>query len=397
MKRLFARQQILNGSFRLLGCAAQQRTVNDGFPRHDRPIRRVVHVSPGYFSDESYIGGGERWAMSLAEAMATTVDTTFVSFGPRRKTLRSGALKIEVFPCFDTTTAQAHSDIVSLRFLRELRGADIVHCHHFRTVTTSLALLVGKLTGVRTFVTDLGGSVPRFAGDVDTTEFVDCFLHLSEYAAKILPAKNGRVVYGGVNEAFCRPRSRKSEPREQVLCVARLLPHKGINYLIEAMDADQPLELIGKAYRSDYFQLLQSLSSGKQVRFTLDASDEDLIVAYQRSLVTVLPSVYEDIYGTRSEVPELLGLVLLESMACGTPVICTNVGSMPELVEDRVTGLIVPPNDPSALRRAIRFLREHPAIASEMGEHGRQRILHRFTWKHIAETCLAAYRQPQVA
>jgi len=49
------------------------------------------------------------------------------------------------------------------------------------------------------------------------------------------------------------------------------------------------------------------------------------------------------------------------------------------------------------LRQAIRFLREHPAIASEMGEHGRQRILQRFTWKHIAETCLAAYRQPQVA
>jgi len=69
---------------------------------------------------------------------------------------------------------------------------------------------------------------------------------------------------------------------------------------------------------------------------------------------------------------------------------------MPELVEDRVTGLIVPPNDPSALRQAIPFLRERPAIASEMGEHGRQRILHRFTWKHIAETCLAAYRQPQV-
>ena len=271
-----------------------------------------------------------------------------------------------------------------------------MHCHHFRTVTTSLALLVGKLTGVRTFVTDLGGSVPRFAGDVDTTEFVDCFLHLSEYAAKILPAKNGRVVYGGVNEAFCHPRARSDQPREQVLCVARLLPHKGINYLIEAMDADQPLELIGKAYRSDYFQLLQSFSSGKQVRFTLDASDEYLIAAYQRSLVTVLPSVYEDIYNTRSEVPELLGLVLLESMACGTPVICTNVGSMPELVEDRVTGLIVPPNDPSALRQAIPFLRERPAIASEMGEHGRQRILHRFTWKHIAETCLAAYRQPQV-
>jgi glycosyltransferase involved in cell wall biosynthesis len=393
MKPLFARQRILNASLRLLSWAAQQRATNGGYSGRDKPIRRVVHVSPAYFSDESYIGGGERWAMSLAEAMATTVDTTFVSFGPRRNTIHRGALRVEAYPGFDTTAAQAHSDIVSLRFLRELRGADVVHCHHFRTVVTSLALLVGKLAGVRTFVTDLGGSAPRFAGDVDTTEFVDCFLHLSEYAAKILP-DNGRVVYGGVNEAFCHPRARSDQPREQVLCVARLLPHKGINYLIEAMDADQPLELIGKAYRSDYFQLLQSLSSSKQVRFTLDASDEDLIVAYQRSLVTVLPSVYKDIYGIHTEVPELLGLVLLESMACGTPVICTNVGSMPELVEDRVTGLIVPPNDPSALRQAIRFLREHPAIASEMAENGRQRVLQRFTWKHIAETCLAAYRQP---
>ena len=262
---------------RWLGRAATFRRTLLGPARNRKPVRRVVHVSPAYFDDESYVGGGERWAMSLAKAMADKVNTTFLTFGGKRKTLMDGNLRTEIYPV-EGNASESHQTLVNYGFLRELARADVVHCHQFRTVVASLALLVGKLAGVRTFVTDLGGSATRFAGDVDTTEFVDCFLHLSEYAAKILPAKNGRVVYGGVNEAFCHPRARSDQPRKQVLCVARLLPHKGINYLIEAMDADQPLELIGKAYRSDYFELLQSLSSGKQVRFTLDASDEGLML-----------------------------------------------------------------------------------------------------------------------
>ena len=66
--------------------------------------------------------------------------------------------------------------------------------------------------------------------------------------------------------------------------------------------------------------------------------------------------------------PELLGQTLLEAMACATPVICTAVASMPELVEDGVNGLIVPPNDPAALRTRINWLLEHPQEAAAMGQ-----------------------------
>jgi glycosyltransferase involved in cell wall biosynthesis len=79
-------------------------------------------------------------------------------------------------------------------------------------------------------------------------------------------------------------------------------------------------------------------------------------------------------------------------MACGAPAICTDVASMPEVVEDGVTGFVVPPNDPEALRRKLLWLREHPEQARAMGEAARRRVLERFTWTAVVERCLAIYR-----
>jgi glycosyltransferase involved in cell wall biosynthesis len=107
----------------------------------------------------------------------------------------------------------------------------------------------------------------------------------------------------------------------------------------------------------------------------------------------VLPSVYVDRYGGRSEVPELLGLVLVEAMACGAPAICTDVASMPEVVVDGVTGFIVPPNDPAALRERLLWIRDHPERAREMGQAGRRRVLEQFTWQSVVRRCLDAYEE----
>jgi starch synthase len=105
----------------------------------------------------------------------------------------------------------------------------------------------------------------------------------------------------------------------------------------------------------------------------------------------VLPSVYRDREGRETLVPELLGQTLLEAMACGTPVVCTRVASLPEVVEDGVSGIIVPPNDPPALGAAIRWLRDHPVEAGRMGTAGRARVLERFTWDRVVRQCLAIY------
>jgi glycosyltransferase involved in cell wall biosynthesis len=106
----------------------------------------------------------------------------------------------------------------------------------------------------------------------------------------------------------------------------------------------------------------------------------------------VLPSVYRTVYGDELITPELLGQTLLEGMACGLPAICTDVGPMPEVVSDGVTGFVVPPNDAAALREKLAWLGEHPREAAEMGRKGRQRVEERFTWPQVVGRCLEVYR-----
>jgi len=78
-------------------------------------------------------------------------------------------------------------------------------------------------------------------------------------------------------------------------------------------------------------------------------------------------------------------------MACGTPAICTDVASMPEIVENEITGFVVPPNNPAALREKLEWLCDHPEAALRMGEAARHRILEHFTWPAVVERCLKIY------
>jgi glycosyltransferase involved in cell wall biosynthesis len=92
-----------------------------------------------------------------------------------------------------------------------------------------------------------------------------------------------------------------------------------------------------------------------------------------------------------TKVPELLGQTLLEGMACGSAALCTRVASMPEVVNDGVTGFVVPPNNPAALGDRLAWLAAHREQAAAMGLAGRERVLRNFTWDAVVARCLAAY------
>jgi glycosyltransferase involved in cell wall biosynthesis len=127
------------------------------------------------------------------------------------------------------------------------------------------------------------------------------------------------------------------------------------------------------------------------VRFRHNCGDAELVRIYQRALCVVLPSVYRTCLGHQTKVPELLGQTLIEGMACGAPAICTDVASMPEVVQDGATGFVVAPNRPEALREKILWLRDRPAEVSRLGRAGRHRVLDQFTWGAVVERCLQAY------
>ena len=361
------------------------------------PVPRVLHIVPALFGASGTIGGAERYALELARHMAERVPTRLLSFSDRAREEKSGALQIRVSGNPHYIRGQKMNP-VSWDVVDEIRHADVVHCHQQHIFSSSLAAAFGRLTRRKVFVTDLGGGGWDISSYLSTDRWYHGHLHISEYSRRVFGHEgNSRshVILGGVDtEKFSPPREKPG--RTHVVFVGRLLPHKGVDNLIrairpKAIQPELPLTIIGPKLDDNYFVELQSLASGKPVSFRTEASDEAIIDAYRSALCVVLPSVYRDMYGNETRVPELLGQTLLEAMACGTPAICTDVASMPEIVEDRVTGFVVPAGRPEALREKLLWLKQNPQEAESMGAAGRRRVLERFTWKSVVDRCLRIY------
>lgn len=363
-------------------------------PTSDTP--RVVHIVPAYFRKlGGIVGGAERYALELARAMARHVPTTLFSFGPEAEQFRIDDLDVRIFRTTMHVRATGRNPL-SLAMLPALRRFDVIHCHQRNMIFASLSATVGRLFGRRVFVSDLGGGAWDISAYMSTERLFNKHLHISEYS-RSLAGRVGdprhRVIMGGVDVEKFSPDP--AVPRDgSVLFVGRLLPHKGVIDVVDAVEPDMPLDVIGQPYDARYFDDLKRAAEGKSVTFRHECDDAALVDAYRRARVVVLPSVYEDRYGGKTQVPELLGQTLLEAMACGTPAICTNVASMPEVVEDGVTGFIVPPNDPAALGAKLRHLRDHPDEAARMGEAARRRVLDHFTWDRVVGRCLESYNAP---
>ncbi|MBC8030776.1 MAG: glycosyltransferase family 4 protein [Pyrinomonadaceae bacterium] len=361
--------------------------------RNGGPPGRVLHIVPALFGhDDGVVGGAERYALELARHMAEETPTTLVSFGDRERHETVGELKIHVIGAPWYVRGQ-RTNPVSLSLISELRKADVVHCHQQHVLASSLAAVVGKFTGRRVFVSDLGGGGWDVSAYVSTDRWYRGHLHISEYSRMTFGQAGkpwAHVILGGVDTAKFSP-DETARRDGTVLFVGRLLPHKGVNDLVSGIAPDMPLELIGQAGDPKFLEDLKALAAGKRVTFRHDCNDAELVQAYRKALCVVLPSVYKTMYGAESRVPELLGQTLLEGMACGTPAICTDVASMPEVVEDGVTGFVVPPNDGAALDQKLRWLRDHPEEARTMGEAARRRVLENFTWPQVVRRCLEVY------
>jgi glycosyltransferase involved in cell wall biosynthesis len=354
---------------------------------------RVLHIVPSLFgADDGVVGGAERYALELARFMAEETPTTLVTFGDRERQETVGQLKVRVIGNPWYVRGQ-RTNPVSLALVSELRKADVIHCHQQHVMASSLAAVVGKLSRRRVFVSDLGGGGWDISGYVSTDRWYHGHLHLSEYSRKIFGQTEScwsHVISGGVDTEIFSP-DENVERDGTVLFVGRLLPHKGVNDLVNAVAPDMLLELIGQPCDPRFVTDLKALGKDKQVTFHHDCDDAALVHAYRKALCVVLPSVYRNMYREETRVPELLGQTLLEGMACGTPAICTDVASMPEVVEDGVTGFVVPPNNVAALRDKLQWLRDHPIESAEMGRAARQHVLQKFTWPRVVERCLEIY------
>jgi glycosyltransferase involved in cell wall biosynthesis len=354
---------------------------------------KVLHIVPALFGKaDGILGGAERYALELARNMAKQVETKLVTFGKYDRAERIGELEIRVIGEPFLVRHQAQNPF-SIRLIPELLKVDVVHVHQRHILAATIAAMVCRLAARLVFVTDLGGGGWDLSDYFNTDRFFDGHLHISEYSRRISGHTNfarAHVVYGGVDAE----RFRVGDGRgRSLLFVGRLMPHKGVDILIDALPSHIDLLIVGPESTTDYSDRLHAMTKTKRVTFLGEVDDSALPAIYRSAFAVALPSVYRDCYGHETSVPELLGQTLLEGMACGLPAIATTVGSLPEVVENGRTGILVPPNDPAALREAITDLAKDRAWAQRMGAAGRERAVSRFGWEATVSRCLTAYSE----
>ena len=204
-----------------------------------------------------------------------------------------------------------------------------------------------------------------------------------------LPASRERdvvAIHNGVGEIY-RPPARPAAPHPPtVLYVGRFDPYKNLVVLIEAMARVREqvpgarLRVIGPPdpRYPEAPQRAAALGLAEAVEWTGYTADAELVRAYQDADVLALPSRYEG-----------FGLPVVEAMACGTPVVCGNRSSLPEVAGD--AALLVDPDDAEALAGALTRVLTDPPLASRLAEAGLARAA-AFTWSNCARQTLAVYR-----
>ena len=368
-----------------------------GLPRVSKETEsiRIVHVAPTPFGVDGLFGGGERYPIELARALARDADCELLTFGKNARVEREpGGLRVRVLrPLRYGRRHPAHPIAPTLPLA--LRGADVVHAHQMRSAPSRVSAVAARLGGKRLVVTDHGLGGGGWGGLLP--KLFDRFLTVSEYSAQTLaaPPERTRVIYGGADPTRFHPD--RGERRHGVLFVGRFTPHKGLDRLITALPDGAELTCVGSfghdpaPPESGYGDLLRRLAAERAVRFAGTAPDIELPAVYRRARVFALPSVHRTVYGTEVAISELLGLSVLEAMASGTPVVCSRVGGVPEIVRDGETGFLVEPGNVEELRDRLAILLADRALADRMGRAAREWVVERFTWRACAARCLAAY------
>lgn len=299
---------------------------------------------------------------------------------------------------------------------REAREADLLHAHSYGYHPTWAAPLAARLAGVPYVLTPHyhppwsmeGGDRRRLLRDLyDRTlgplsvAAADRVLGVSQAEVDLLeeaglPVGETRIVGNGVDWDEWDPAPDPGPAREAldlegpvVLFAGRLAVNKGLPHLVDAfarLAGDHPdasLVLAGEDPGRGQDLLERAREHGVADRLTLAGHlpRETYRSALAAADVLVLPSEYE-----------ACGIVLVEAMACRTPVVAADRGGMPEVVGSEA-GLVVPHGDDAALAEAVGALLSDPDLGEEMGEAGRDRVAGDWTWDAVVDRVENAYQE----
>lgn len=287
---------------------------------------------------------------------------------------------------------------------------DIIHAHWILPQGFTAAV-IGKLLGISVVVTAHAGDVfplnkplfrmfSRFS--INSAAAVTVNSSYTKAAVEELTAKKASVIPMGVNiSLFSSPsvsaataiKRKYSIKGKMLLFVGRLAEKKGVNFLISAMKsvvAGFPgckLVIVGDGpEKQALVQQAQQLGLWNSIVFAGSLPNKELPPYYRAADVFVLPSIVDSRGDT-----EGLGVVLLEAIAAGTPVVASSVGGIPDVVIGNRTGLLVGQKDPQQLAAAVVSLFKNKQLAKKLAAAAKRYVEAGYSWKRVGEEFAAVF------
>jgi len=357
---------------------------------------RIVHVYKDYFP---VLGGIENHVRVLAEGQAAAghgVGVVVCALGRRtRRTVEAGVSVVRaarwgtlrsmpLSPAYGAALRGVAADVIHVHSpfplgeqaaLRRVPGTPVVVTHHSDVVKQKL-LLRFYAPLYRRFLDRVSRVIVTSAAYARTSPW------LAPHGAKC------RVVPLGIDAHAFAPGPAGEAAQTDLLFAGKLRYYKGLDDLLQALERLEGVRLAvvgGGRMRQRLEALAAAPALAGRVRFLGEVPDAALPLLYRSAKVFVLPA------NCRAEA---FGTVLLEAMASGLPCITTELGTGTSwVVQDGVSGRVVPPRDPDALARAVRELLDDPAKCRRMGDAGRARVLETFTTDRMAAGVEAVYRE----
>lgn len=356
-------------------------------------------------------GGMEKWIMDIAHRMSEKYDVTVVSCGSNWRTEKIGKIKVYYIPRPITHEAVAFTEkpleiknflpynikvymfYSRMADLIEKINPDVVHVNQKAFPVHKIRKKLPEAFIIISYHNEWGVTNCFWLPRIFWTHFSRLWVYeadrvlapsrfIKEDIDKHLGTHNSIVVPYGVDIQKYVPIQKKQDSNSiKVFFAGRITWCKGLHILFDALegiDENYSLNVAGPIWRgeADYFKRIKKQAAHLNVRFLGALSERELIPQYQMADIHIVPSM------ELMAASEASGIVNMEAMACGTPVIGSNVGGIPEIIQQGKTGLLVNP-DAESLRTALLRLMKDEQLRLDMGKSARELALRKFSLERV--------------
>lgn len=367
-------------------------------------ILKVLMVTPGFYPIR---GGTESMVRNLSIKLNRTgIQTHVMTFNMDRKwkprwrgeVKEVDGLKVFKVPALkllpSSPRINMNVNLIPGIFMNIMKCYDIIHFHE-----ADLSFPVFSFFVKKPKLLHLHGIDFNFLKKYHLYRLM--FKHVSDYYIAItnemkknlieIGISRDRIIYlpNAIDVKFFSSNRNVKKEENMLLFVGRITHIKGLHVLLKALHylkKPSHLVIIGPIWDLTYYNgivdaFVKRINQEGRHKVTYLGAPDDILEWYQKAAIFILPSYWE-----------AFPVVLLEALACGTPVVATSVGGIPEIIQNHQNGILIPPNNPLKLAEAIQYLMDNEDIRIRMSKEGREYVMRNFSLDVVVKKLCKIYR-----